>query len=132
MKKIKLLLCIFVLVVLTTGCNNKYLKEIKYKDYEKLIEDKETFALEVMRNGCSACESFEPTLKEFVKEYKIEVKYINTDNLTDEQIDKFGITGTPTIIFYENGEEKTISSRLIGAVSKDKIITKFKTNGFIK
>lgn len=131
MKKTKILFLILTIILLT-GCKNKYLKEIDYKEYKDLIENKETFALEVMRDGCSACKSFEPVLKNFVNEYKIEVKYINTDTLTDDQIDEFGISGTPTIIFYNKGEEKTVSSRLIGSVSKEKIINKFKANDFIK
>lgn len=132
MKKVLSLFIIFICIFLITGCSNKYLKEISYNEYKKLIENKETFAVEIMRSGCSACESFKPTLEDFVNEYKVEVKYINTDKLTDEEIDEFGISGTPTIIFYKDGVEKTVSSRLIGAVSLDKIVSKFKANEFIK
>lgn len=132
MKKFKIVLGVMILFLLTGCGESKYLKEISYKEYEELIKNKESFVVEIMRDGCSACESFKPTLKEFTEEYKIEVKYINTDNLTDEEIDTFGISGTPTLIFYKDGVEQTVSSRLIGAVSKDKIVAKFKANEFMK
>lgn len=118
-----------------TGCSNNYLKEISYNEYKDLIKNKKTFILEVMRTNCSACINFKPKLQEVAEEYKIEIKYINTDNLTDEESDSLyldtGISGTPTIIFYNEGIEITKSSRINGNVSKDKIISKFKTNGFI-
>lgn len=131
MKKLKiglLLICILCL----TACSKSYLKEISYDEYKKLIENKETFILEVMREDCSACQSFKPKLESVAKEYKIEVKTISTDNLSDEELDEFAISGTPTVIFYIDGEEQTTASRINGSVSKDKIISKFKASGFIE
>lgn len=137
MKKLFKFSLILVVVLLFGGCkNNSYLKEISYKEYEKLINDKETFILEVMRTDCSACINFKPKIEEVANEYKIEVKVINTDNLSEKDyqdlFDKTGITGTPTVIFYNDGVEKTISSRINGSVSKEKIVTKFTANGFIE
>lgn len=131
MKKFKFIFIIIGLLLLT-GCSKSNIERISYSEYEKLIADKETFILEVMQDDCSACKRFKPNLEEVLKEYKIKVKAISTDDLTDEQQDNFGITGTPTVIFYINGEEETTASRIIGSVSKDKIISKFKANGFIK
>jgi len=136
MKKIFKLSFMLLIVFLLSGCSNKYLKEISYDEYKKLIENKESFILEVMSTDCSACKNFEPKLKEVTEEYKIEVKYINTSKLSKEETNrlykKTGITGTPTIIFYTNGKEETKSSRINGSVSKDKIISKFKANDIIK
>ena len=135
MKKILSLSIVFIILLLT-GCSKIYVKEISYQEYKELINNKETFILEIMRTDCSACINFKPKLESVANEYKVEVKYINTDNLTDEEVDKLyidtGISGTPTVIFYNEGIEKTKSSRINGSVSTDKIISKFKTNGFIK
>lgn len=135
MKKILSLSIVFIILLLT-GCSKTYVKEISYQEYKELINNKETFILEIMRTDCSACINFKPKLESVANEYKVEVKYINTDNLTDEEVDKLyidtGISGTPTVIFYNEGIEKTKSSRINGSVSTDKIISKFKTNGFIK
>ena len=131
MKKLKiglLLICILCL----TGCSKSYVKEISYDEYKKLVKNKETFILEVMREDCSACQTFKPKLESVAKEYEVEVKAISTDNLSNEELNEFGITGTPTVIFYIDGEEQTTASRINGSVNKDKIISKFKASGFIK
>lgn len=131
MKKIKLVLLV-IGIILLTGCSKSNLKEISYKEYKNLIDSKESFILEVMREECSACKSFKPNLEAVIDKYNIEVKYINTDKLSDDELDEFGISGTPTLIFYNDGVEETTASRLVGSVSQDKIIAKFKANGFIK
>lgn len=131
MKKLKICL-LLVSIFLLTGCSNGFVKEISYDEYKDLINSKETFILEVMREDCSACVSFKPKLESVANEYEIEVKVLNTDTLSDEELDSFGISGTPTVIFYIDGEEVTTASRITGSVSTDKIISKFKASGFIK
>lgn len=136
MKKLAKLSILLFALLLITGCDKSYMKEISYKEYKNLLENKETFILEIMRTECSACINFKPKITDVANSYKVEVKYINTDHITDEETNSLfsetGITGTPTVIFYKNGVEETVSSRINGSVSKDKIISKFKTNGFIK
>ena len=132
LKLVVILLCLFIF----TGCGKSYMKEINYKEYQELIENKETFILEIMRTNCSACISFEPKISQVAEDYQIEVKYINTDHLSEEEYDQLykdtGISGTPTVIFYHDGVEKTVASRINGSVPVDKIISKFKANGFIE
>lgn len=132
MKKFKFVLMIIGVLIIVTGCSNSYIHNITYKEYQKLIENKETFILEVMRDDCSACKSFKPNLEKVANDYKIEVKTINTSKLTEEQLEEFGISGTPTVIFYIDGKEETKAARIVGSVSQDKIISKFKASGFIK
>lgn len=136
MKKLCKIFMLIILVVIVTGCkSNSNLKEINYKEYKKLLENKETFALEVMKTGCSACEDFKPKLEEFVNDYGIEVKFINTKKLSkkdsEKLLDETGVSGTPTIIFYNKGVEETVASRIVGSVSVEKLVSKFKANGFI-
>lgn len=131
--KLGIILC-FILIL--TGCGKSYMKEISYQEYKKLIENKETFILEIMRTDCTACKSFKPKITQVAEDYKIEIKYINTDHLSKEETDELyqvtGISGTPTVIFYHEGNEETIASRINGSVSVDKIISKLKVSGFIK
>lgn len=136
MKKFLKISTIVCLILLFTGCSKNYMKEINYEKYQDLIDNKETFILEIMRTECTACKEFKPKITQVTKDYKIEVKYINTDHLSKEEVDNLyevaGIDGTPTIIFYHDGIEKTVASRINGSVSVDKIISKFKASGFIK
>ena len=136
MKKLFKVSILVFIIFLVSGCNKSYMKEISYSEYHDLLDNKESFILEIMRTDCSACVSFKPKITQVANDYKIEVKYINTDNLSKEEVDKLydetGISGTPTVIFYVNGNEETKSSRINGSVSTDKIISKFKANNFIK
>jgi len=131
MKKYGFLILILI-IGLTTGCTKNYLVEISYKEYKQLLENKESFVLEVMKNDCSSCKGIRPKLKKIAEKYKIEIKYIDIKNLKEEEVDTLGISATPTIIFYTNGKEETTSARIEGNVSEEKIIAKFKASNFIK
>lgn len=136
MRKLIKFSILMVILLFITGCGKDYMKEISYKEYKELLDSKETFILEIMRTDCSACISFKPKITNVANDYKVEVKFINTDHITEDEkntlFSETGVTGTPTVIFYKNGVEETVSSRINGSVSKDRIISKFKTNGFIK
>lgn len=136
MKKAFKIMMILIVFLILTGCGKNYMKEISYNEYKELLKNNETFILEIMRTECTACISFKPKITQVANDYQIEIKYINTDHLSEEEYDSLfeetGASGTPTVIFYHDGKEETVSSRIKGSVSVDKIISKFKTNGFIK
>lgn len=132
MKKYGVCLILLIACCLMSGCTKNYLIEISYEEYEQLLENKETFVLEVMKNDCSSCKGIRPKLKKIAEKYKVEIKYIDLEKLKKEQIDTFGVSATPTIIFYTEGEEETTSARIEGNVSEKKIIEKFKASSFIK
>lgn len=71
MKKYGVMLFLLVFgIILSTGCDKNYIHEISYKEYQKLIENKETFVLEVMKNDCSACQGIRPKLKKLQRNIK--------------------------------------------------------------
>lgn len=132
MKKYCLILMIVISLFFTTGCNSKsYLVEITYDEYKELLENKETFVLEVMKDGCSACKGFRPKLNKVAKQYKVEIKYLNYSKLTVEQQESIEVSSTPTLIFYQEGEEETTSARLVGNQAEKRIIEKLKASSFI-
>lgn len=131
-------LVVVIALVLISGCSstNNHLESINYNDYKELIENKESFVLEVMQDGCSYCKAIEPKLESFTDEYDVDIKVINLTKLSDEDYEEFtntiGTSATPVIIFYKNGEEKSMATRILGNVSEDKIVDKFKDNEIIK
>jgi len=138
MKKL-LLLTILLISILVTGCtgnNNKYLDEISFDKLNNLLDTKQTFILEIIQDGCSHCSVFAPRFKNVLKEYEVNAKMLNMSNLTKSEYDKFvdifGNLGTPTVIFIEEGVEKTKINRLVGEASKKEIIRKLKQNGYIQ
>lgn len=135
MKKLLKLISVFIVVLLVSGCSSN-VKEITYNELEKKLENRESFILEIVQDGCSNCESFSPKFNEVLKEYEIKAVSINLTNITQEENTKlnnmYNISGTPTVIFIEKGEEPSISRRIVGDISKDKIISKLKIAAYIK
>lgn len=134
-KTIKIFILVLISVILV-GCGNTSITEITYKDLEKKLENQESFILEIIQDGCSNCESFSPKFDKVLQKYELTAVSINRAKLSDIDSTKldnlYNITGTPTVIFIENGEEPSILRRIIGDVSQDKIISKLKNAGYIK
>ena len=123
-KKIKYLL-IGILVLILTGCSSsKVITDIDYSKLEEMIDNKESFILEVVQTGCSHCEEFSPRFKAVLKTNDEEAYSLNLYNMTDEERKKFNelttsVSGTPTVLYFEDGKET--SHKINGAVSNEKI-----------
>ena len=84
------------------------LHEITYKEYEKMVENGDAFIVIIERTGCSYCQQYMPLVEEVANEKKIAITYLNTDNLSEEDMNKLSTTnkylkrnewGTPTTLF---------------------------------
>lgn len=135
-KKIKFLL-IGIFIVFLTGCGNSSntITEIDYSKLEDLIDNKESFILEIVQTGCSHCEEFSPRFTAVLKTNDLTAYSLNLYNMTDDEREKFSelttsVTGTPTVLFFEDGKET--SNRINGAVDNEKIEEHLKDAGYIK
>ncbi len=123
-KNIKFLL-IGILALILTGCSsNKVITDIDYSKLEEMIDNKESFILEVVQTGCSHCEEFSPRFKAVLKTNDEEAYSLNLYNMTDDELKKFNelttsVSGTPTVLYFEDGKET--SHKINGAVSNEKI-----------
>jgi len=140
-KTIKFFSLFLVLVFLVVGCGNKeekqqYLKNVDYSQFASMVERKESFILEVVQTGCSNCTAFTPKFEAVLEEYEIVSYSLNLSEISSEDNKKFlkeySVDGTPTVMFFENGEETSTLKRLTGNQDKEKIISKLKANGYIK
>ena len=80
---------------------------------------------------CPPCKQLKPTIEALEKEYegKIEIKSIDVDQNKD-LAQKFSVQAIPTLVFLDaKGNEL---SRIVGLVSKDTIVGRFKAHGFIE
>ena len=136
MKNAKKILLIILLTIILSGCGKSAITEITYKDLEKKLQNKESFILEIVQDGCSNCENFSPKFDKILKKYELTAVSINQSKLSDIDSTKlknlYNITGTPTVIFIENGEEPSILRRIVGDSEQDKVIEKLKKAGYIK
>lgn len=137
MKKIVVLLTIFIGTILLTGCGGPTTyDEISYIELKDMLDDKESFALMLGSETCSACSSFKPTLNKVIKEYGIDVKYLDVSKLSEDESSElqsnFAFSGTPTTVFVTKGKEKSTYDRIDGNQRYSKVVKKFKENGYIK
>ena len=84
MKKKLLFVLLVVSCFILTGCT----RTITYDTFENRINNKESMIVEVVQNGCSHCEAFEPVFSKFMKDYNLEYVKLNLTNITDEDYEK--------------------------------------------
>lgn len=108
---------------------------INVSDLETKINNKETFVLVISQTGCSHCEQYLPELDRTLKEIDFTAYELNVTGISKEEgstLNKYvNFSGTPTTIFFHEGEEATTLNRIIGYASKTKIIERLKSLGYI-
>lgn len=140
-KTISFLSLFLVLSLLLVGCENsknkteEYLIDIDYATFTSMVDEGNNFILEVVQTGCSNCTAFSPKFEAVLTEYQITAYSLNISNLSDDDrntfLDEYDVSGTPTVMFFEEGKETSTMRRLTGNQSKEKIISKLKNNGYI-
>lgn len=135
MKK-KLYLLAILGITLLTGCTNKYITTINYNELEKMIENKETFAVEIIQTDCTYCKKLAPKLNRVLENNDIHIYQLDLQKLSEDDLESFqkllGQVQTPTIIFITEGEEESKLYRIIGNIGEKELTQKFKNNGYIK
>ena len=135
------LICILIILICTLlyiigkKSDFKSIEDINLTTLKTKINNKEKFVLVITQTGCSHCMAYLPILEEIGKDYKLTFYDLNMTNLSDEEKVEFNklvrISGTPTTIFYTDGEEQSTTTRLVGEKTKDKIINRLKSEGYI-
>ena len=84
------------------------LHQLKYDEYEALVDNGDAFIVVIERAGCGYCVQYMPIIEEVAKEKKIPIYYIDTDTLTNDEYNKLNSGnsylkknqwGTPTTLF---------------------------------
>ena len=120
-----IVIIIGVIIWYSISVESKNFIKLNYSEVLEKVNNKESFILCVSASECIHCNSYRPKLKKISNDYNIKIYY------TD--VDKFSFDGgTPTTIFFKDGEEKTTATRIEGDISIERTIDKFKKNGFIK
>ena len=138
MKKFVKIFLLLISITVLAGCNSKdkNMIELSLDEFMGKLANKESFVLYVLNDGCSACNSYMPTLESVIKEYNITIYHLDNSKLSSKEFAEFttylNISGTPTVAFIKNGEEETTLNRITGVTSEERTVEKFKTNGYIK
>ena len=111
------------------------IKQITYAELEGKIKEKESFVLLVSQTYCSHCITYKPTYNNVLKENKIIGYDIDLLTLSDEDytllMNLTGVSGTPTTLLYNKGEEIK-EARMEGSKSKEDLTKVLKDYKFIK
>lgn len=139
MKKITLIILSTIVFLTLTGCKKEtqdsILIDINYSQLEQAINNKETFILVVVQDGCGNCTSFKPKLETVLKNNNLTAKSLNLTYIESKDYEKYtqtvdNVSGTPTVLFYKDGKEISKLYRLVGDQDKNKIIEKLETAGY--
>ena len=94
------------------------LSEIGMSEFTTLLNGEEASIIYLARPGCTYCQRQEPIVKELISEYNLVFHYLNTDNLTSDEMQS--IFSIDEELFGENGEEFGTPTTLI--VKEGKIV----------
>ena len=141
---LKLYLIIIIVVLLgvflvykLAFSDSKYtnLVDINIVDLETKIKNDDTFILVLSQTGCSHCNQYLPELDRTLSNYNLEAYILNISELDKENSQALAkyinFSGTPTTVFFNEGEEKTTLNRLVGYASKNKIVERLKSLGYV-
>jgi len=108
---------------------------ITINEFRNKIDDQDSFILVVVNPDCPACEIFKPILNKVIEEYDLNIYSINVAVFNEKDFEYFsdivGRVGTPTTIFFADGEEVTTLNRIIGSVSESDLINRLKALNYI-
>ena len=139
------LIIVIVVIILVAGVAFLFMsknlkaegvKDLNITEFKEKIDNKEKFILIVTQEGCTHCQSYIPTVRKIGNKYNItfyemdEKKWSDDDTKYFKSIANFD-GGTPTTFFFENGEEKSTTNRLVGNVPEYRVIEKLKALGYI-
>lgn len=129
-----IIIALVVVAIVFSEDETEYIKEISLNDVIDKQEDKDSFILYIKQTDCEHCKEFTPTLMSVLRENDIKAYALNLTDLTEEEMeiytDTFDVNGTPTVLFFDEGNESLI--RIEGAQSKAKVESKLESTGFIK
>lgn len=123
-------------IVLLTGCGSKNgYTELSFNDLQLKLGNKDNFVLVIGSSTCSACAKYEETMKSVIKNEKVEIFYLDLNDLNNEEYSKiyskYVVQSTPTTIFIKEGLETSTYDRIIGAAGYSDIVDNLKKQGVI-
>ena len=127
-----IIVALILIAVIFTEDEEKYIHEISINEIVQKIDSEETFILYIKQTDCEHCKEFTPNFLSVLSDNNLEAFAINIDTLNEEDTETynslFDISGTPTVLFFDKGNESLI--RIEGEATKATI--KSKLSNFYK
>jgi thioredoxin reductase (NADPH) len=101
------------------------MKEINASDFEKEVLAGENVLVDFFSTECPPCEAIAPKLESLEKLFGKEIKFVKIFRQGNRDLaDKLAVKSSPTLLFYQDGEE--VSARLTGGVKRSEIVRELK------
>ena len=101
------------------------MKEIKASDFEKEVLADGNVLVDFYSTECPPCEAIAPKLESLEKLFGKELKFVKIFRQGNRDLaDKLAVKSSPTLLFYQDGEE--VSARLTGGVKRSEIVRELK------
>lgn len=101
------------------------MKEIVAADYEKEVLGGGNVLLDFFSTECPPCEAVAPKLEGLEKLFGKDIKFVKIFRQGNRDLaDKLSVKGSPTLLFYQDGEE--VTSRLTGGIKRSEIVRELK------
>jgi len=99
---------------------SKHVEEVNGGNFKRVVLQSETPVLvDFWAEWCGPCRVLAPTVEAVAEKYagRVQVAKLNVDD-NPSIVQRYGIRGIPTLILFQDGEER---ERIIGGVSKVEI-----------
>ena len=101
------------------------MKEINASDFEKEVLADGNVLVDFYSTECPPCEAIAPKLESLEKLFGKELKFVKIFRQGNRDLaDKLAVKSSPTLLFYQDGEE--VSARLTGGVKRSEIVRELK------
>jgi len=101
------------------------MKEISASDFEKEVLAGGNVLVDFFSTECPPCEAIAPKLEGLEKLFGKEIKFLKIFRQGNRDLaDKLDVRSSPTLLFYQDGEE--VSARLTGGVKRSEIVRELK------
>ena len=131
---IAVIIALVVVAIVFSQDEGKYIHDISLNEVVDKIEDEESFILYIKQTDCEHCKAFTPDFISVLSQNNIQAYSLNISNLSEDEnttySELFDVEGTPTVLFFNDGNESLI--RIEGEQTKAKIKSKIESAGFIK
>ncbi len=109
----------------------------EFVDLQKMIEDKESFILVYTADTCANCQTYKTKLQRILLENNLVAYEVESSDYSEPAQQALlnsiaSISGTPTTVFIEDGEEVSTSLRVVGDKTTTDIEEALTKAGYLK
>jgi len=97
------------------------MKEINSQEFEKEVLQGGKVVLDFYSTECPPCEAVAPKFESLARMYSQEIKFYKIYRQQNRELaDRLGVKSSPTLLFFDNGQE--VTERLAGGIKRSEII----------